>query len=84
MISIIIRTKNEERWITQLLKSIFNQDYKDFEIIIVDNKSTDLTLEKAKTSYKQVEEIYGNALKMWNTKKRLTALSDWKLRLACR
>jgi rhamnosyltransferase len=42
--SIIIRTHNEERWIEQCLKSIFNQRYKNFEIIIVDNKSTDNTL----------------------------------------
>lgn len=47
-ISIIVRTKNEERWISQCLDSIFNQDYKDFEVIIVDNESTDKTIEKAK------------------------------------
>ena len=46
--SIIIRTKNEERWITPCLKAIFNQSYKLFEVIIVDNNSTDLTLTKAK------------------------------------
>lgn len=48
MISIIIRTKNEERWITACLKSVFNQSYKDFEVIIVDDASTDKTVEKAK------------------------------------
>ncbi|MFH1791585.1 MAG: glycosyltransferase [Candidatus Omnitrophota bacterium] len=45
--SIIIRTKNEERWITRCLESVFRQDYRDFEVIIVDNESTDKTLEKA-------------------------------------
>lgn len=48
MISIIIRTKNEERWIGEVLTSIFSQDYKDFEVIIVDNNSTDKTIEKAR------------------------------------
>lgn len=48
LVSIIIRTKNEERWITSCLKSIFSQTYKNFEIIIVDNCSTDKTIEKAK------------------------------------
>jgi glycosyltransferase involved in cell wall biosynthesis len=48
VISIIIRTKNEERWITPCLKSVFNQSHKDFEVIIVDNKSEDKTIEKAK------------------------------------
>ena len=48
LVSIIIRTKNEERWIVPCLKSIFSQTYKNFEIIIVDNYSTDKTIEKAK------------------------------------
>lgn len=47
MISIIIRTKNEERWIVSCLRSVFSQNYKDFEIILVDNESTDNTVEKA-------------------------------------
>ena len=48
LVSIIIRTKNEERWITPCLESIYNQTYKNFEVIIVDNNSTDKTVEKAK------------------------------------
>jgi len=47
-VSIIVRTKNEERWISRCLESIFKQNYKNFEIIIVDNQSTDKTLEKLK------------------------------------
>ena len=47
-VSIIIRTKNEERWIGRCLESIFKQNYKNFEVIIVDNGSTDKTLEKLK------------------------------------
>ena len=47
-ISIIIRTKNEERWIEQCLKKIFDQSYDNFEVIIVDNNSKDNTLQKAK------------------------------------
>ena len=47
-VSIIIRTKNEERWIEQCLKKIFDQNYDNFEVIIVDNNSKDKTLEKAK------------------------------------
>ena len=39
--SIIIRTKNEERWITSCLKSVYNQTYKEIEVIIVDNLSTE-------------------------------------------
>ncbi len=47
-VSIIIRTKNEERWITPCLAGVFAQDYRDFEVILVDNESTDMTVEKAK------------------------------------
>ena len=47
-ISIIIRTKNEERWIEQCLKKIFDQNYDNFEVILVDNNSKDNTLKKAK------------------------------------
>ena len=47
LVSIIIRTKNEERWISSCLKSVFKQDYKNFEVIIVDNESTDRTIIKA-------------------------------------
>ncbi len=45
-VSLIIRTRNEERWISSCLKSVFAQNHKDFEVIIVDNESTDSTLAK--------------------------------------
>ena len=48
LVSIIIRTKNEEKWIASCLRSVFKQTYRNFEVIIVDNESTDKTLEKAK------------------------------------
>lgn len=48
LVSIIIRTKNEERWISQCLRGVFSQDYKNFEVIIIDNESNDRTLEKAR------------------------------------
>ena len=47
-ISIIIRTYNEERWISHCLGAIFSQDFDNFEVILVDNNSTDHTVEVAK------------------------------------
>jgi len=47
-ISIIIRTKNEERWIGACLHAVYGQTFKNFEVILVDNESKDKTLEKAK------------------------------------
>ena len=43
-ISIIVRSKNEERWISKLLLAIKEQTFKDYEIILVDNQSTDKTI----------------------------------------
>lgn len=48
LVSIVIRAKNEERWISSCLREVFNQDYPQFEVILVDNDSTDKTVEKAK------------------------------------
>jgi len=47
-VSIIVRTYNEERWIGHCLSAIFNQDFDNFEVILVDNNSTDYTVEVAK------------------------------------
>lgn len=47
-VSIIIRTKNEERWISTVLKAVYQQTFRDFEVILVDNCSMDKTVEKAK------------------------------------
>jgi len=47
-ISIIVRTKNEERWIGHCLAMIYQQDYKNFEVILVDNASSDHTVQVAK------------------------------------
>jgi len=47
-ISIIIRTYNEERWIGPCLRSIYNQTFRDFEVVIVDNCSKDNTVEISK------------------------------------
>ncbi len=47
MISIVIPTYNEERFLPRLLKSIEAQSFKDYEIIVADNDSTDTTVEIA-------------------------------------
>ena len=44
-VSVIIRTRNEETWVAPCLDMVFRQDYPDFEVIVVDNESTDHTLE---------------------------------------
>jgi len=47
LVSIIVRTKNEERWIGACLRAVFGQTYRNFEVVLVDNMSTDKTVAKA-------------------------------------
>lgn len=56
-VSIIIRTRNEEQWIEICLRKIFEQTYKNIEVIIVDNCSTDKTIEKIKNFNIQIVKI---------------------------
>ncbi len=55
--SIIIRTKNEERWVGVVLQKLMDQTYRDFEIVIVDSGSTDSTLKIAKQFPVKILEI---------------------------
>jgi len=48
MLSIIIPSLNEEEYLPLLLKSVKDQDFKDYEIILADAGSTDKTLDIAK------------------------------------
>lgn len=54
MISFIITTKNNEKTLERLLQSIKNQAFKELEIIVVDNSSTDKTKKIAKKYTKKV------------------------------
>ena len=47
LISVTITTKNEEKNIENCIKSILEQSYKNIEVIVVDNDSTDKTKEIA-------------------------------------
>ena len=47
-VSIIIRGKNEEDWLGICLRAIHSQSYKDFEIIYIDNESSDASVNVAK------------------------------------
>jgi len=46
--SVVIPAFNEEKFLANCLESLENQDFKDFEVIVVDNNSTDKTTEIAK------------------------------------
>lgn len=72
-VSIIIPNYNHSKFLVQRLESVFNQTYQDFEVILLDDKSTDgslAILEKysrySKVSHFIVNEINsGSPFKQW-------------------
>lgn len=55
--SIVIPSYNAERWIKKCLNSVLNQTYKNYEIILVDDLSSDNTIEIAKKILKKPHKI---------------------------
>ncbi len=45
MVSIITPVFNSEKYIEETIKSVLNQTYKDFELILIDNHSQDKSLD---------------------------------------
>lgn len=58
MISVIIPMYNSEKYISECLESIFNQTYKNYEIIIVNDGSTDRSLEVVKKYRNEKIKVY--------------------------
>lgn len=59
-ISVVIVTRNSERFILKNLKSIYNQTLLPFEVIVVDNDSIDSTILSIKNEFPQVKIIENN------------------------
>lgn len=59
-ITVCIPTKNREKSIGKMLKTLVNQSYKNFEVIIVDGGSTDKTIKIAKSfkKYLNLRVVY--------------------------
>ncbi len=55
LVSVVVPTRNSSKYLETVLKSIKNQSYKNIEIIIVDNNSTDNTKENAR---KYTNKVY--------------------------
>ena len=63
-VSIIITTFNEQKYIDRCLSSIFKNKFKNFEIIIVDDASTDNTakiIRKYPVKFFRLKKNYGAA-----------------------
>ena len=70
MISVIIPTYNRAKLLQRAMKSVLNQTFQDFELIVVDVGSTDNT-KKVVSEYEEVKYVYqensGGAAKPKNT-----------------
>jgi len=64
LISIVVNCYNGEKYLSQTLTSIQNQKYKNFEVIFIDNCSTDNT-------YKIFKNINDKRFKYFRTKKKI-------------
>ena len=49
LVSVIMPVRNGERFLTQAIHSILQQDYPSLEIIVIDGQSTDNTEQIVKT-----------------------------------
>ena len=57
MISVIVPVYNVEKYVERCIDSIMNQTYKNIEVIVVDDGSTDKSLEIIKNKYKKNKKI---------------------------
>lgn len=66
-LSIVLATFNAKKYITHCLNSIFDQSFQDFKVLIIDDVSTDNTVEIIKTNYQS--QITNGQLKLIENKK---------------
>jgi len=72
MVSILIPTYNSEKYIEETIESALSQTYKDFEIIIVDNASTDKTYQIIQNFAKKYSNI-----KIFKNEENLGPIKNW-------
>ena len=72
-LSIVIPTKNEEKYIGEVLDNIYNQSFKDFEVIVSDGNSTDKTKSEVEAKITKFKKR-GTDLIFISTKKKGVAV----------
>lgn len=84
MVSVIILTYNTRELTLKCLKALFNSTYTDFEVIVVDNASTDNTSKEIKNLFPKVKLISNTknlGFAKGNNQAMETAKGDWILLL---
>ncbi|MDE6968878.1 MAG: glycosyltransferase [Eubacterium sp.] len=71
-VSVCIPVYNGEKYITQAVESVLSQTYKDYELLIVDNHSTDHTLEK-------VTRFSDERIRLIKNDKNYGMLENWNI-----
>lgn len=57
LVSVLVLTFNEKQWVSPLLKSLQKQSFKNFEVVIVDNGSSDGTAQFLKKNFPAVKLV---------------------------
>src|SRR5690348_7797556 len=57
LVDVVIPNWNGSHWLQQCLPSLFAQTFRDFEVIVVDNGSTDDSLDWVRAQFPQVHII---------------------------
>ena len=78
LVSVIIPNYNHARYLDERIQSVLNQTYQNFEVIILDDKSTDNSrevIEKYRAHPKIVHIIYneinsGSTFRQWEKRNR--------------
>ena len=73
IISVCVPVFNGEKNISRNIKSLINQEFKNFEILISNNKSTDKTYKICNTFKKK-----DNRIKIFNQKKKIPVFKNFK------
>ena len=60
LVSVIIPTYNREKFVTLAIDSVINQTFKDYELIVIDDGSTDNTKNVLKQYNAKIHYIYQN------------------------
>ncbi len=61
-ISVILSAYNEEKFISKAIESVVNQTLKDIEIIIINDESTDDTLDIINSYAERITDIFGSVI----------------------
>lgn len=64
MISIIVPVYKAEKYITQTIDTVVNQTYSDWELILVDDKSPDRSVEAIETKIGQLPQEIANKIRL--------------------